>query len=173
VIIAVDPGPEESALVILDRSLICEGYQQPNDFILERIHGLRHELPNAVLVIEKVVSFGMPVGAEVFETVFWSGRFAEAFGIHRVHRVTRPDVKMHLCHSMRAKDGNIRQALIDRFGPVGTKKQPGVLYGISKHLWSALAVAVTHYDQSHIGTAPAGVIRKNRTTEAPGGEASA
>jgi hypothetical protein len=42
---------------------------------------------------------------------------------------------------MRAKDANIRQALIDKLGAVGTKKAPGPLYGISGHLWAALAVA--------------------------------
>jgi hypothetical protein len=64
----------------------------------------------------------MPVGAEVFETIYWSGRFAEAYGVEHDARITRIDVKMHLCHSPRAKDGNVRQALIDRFGKPGTKK---------------------------------------------------
>ena len=57
--------------------------------------------------------------------------------------VYRQDVKQFLCHSARAKDGNIRQAIIDRLGPPGVKSAPGVTYGISKHLWSALAVALT------------------------------
>jgi hypothetical protein len=43
---------------------------------------------------------------------------------------------------MRAKDPNVRQALLDKIGPVGTKKNPGPLYGVSGHGWSALAVAV-------------------------------
>lgn len=84
----------------------------------------------------------MPVGAEVFETVFWSGRFAQAWGLN-FHRIKRHEVKMHLCHNMRAKDGNIRQALIDKLGPQGVKKSPGPTYGISGDCWSALAVAVT------------------------------
>jgi hypothetical protein len=45
---------------------------------------------------------------------------------------------------MKAKDANIRQALIDKIGPQGTKKDPGPTYGISKDVWSALAIAVTH-----------------------------
>jgi len=44
---------------------------------------------------------------------------------------------------MKAKDANIRQALIDKLGPVGTKKSPGPLWGVKSHIWSALAVAVT------------------------------
>ena len=53
----------------------------------------------------------------------------------------RKDIKIHLCGTMKAKDANIRQALIDKHGKVGTAKNKGPLYGISSHLWSALAVA--------------------------------
>lgn len=141
-IIGLDPGNLESALVVWDGARIRNALQQPNEFMIDRIHGMRHELPGARLVIEQVASFGMPVGEEVFETVYWSGRFAEAFGVHRVHRIKRLEVKLALCHDSRAKDGSIRQALIDRLGHPGTKKAPGVTYGISKDLWSALAVAI-------------------------------
>ena len=67
----------------------------------------------------------MPVGAEVFETVYWSGRFAEAYGVEHVERITRVDVKMHLCHTSRAKDGNIRQALIDRLESLERRNSQG------------------------------------------------
>ena len=98
-------------------------------------------------VIEQVASYGMPVGEEVFETVFWSGRFAEAYGAARVKRMPRLKVKMHLCHDSRAKDGNIRQAVIDRFGgasAIGKKATPGPLYGVSGDVWAALALALTY-----------------------------
>jgi hypothetical protein len=97
------------------------------------------------VVIEMVASYGMPVGAEVFETVYWIGRFAqaaEAAGA-KVHRIKRLQVKQHICHDSRAKDSNIRQALIDRFGPVGTKKDKGWFYGFKADMWAAYALAVT------------------------------
>lgn len=94
------------------------------------------------LVVEQVASMGMAVGAEVFETVFWTGRFCQAWG-RDFHRIKRHQVKMHLCGNMRAKDANIRQALIDQLGPPGTKKSPGATYGISGDVWSALAIGVT------------------------------
>ena len=93
----------------------------------------------------------MAVGAEVFDTVCWAGRFAEA--AHRVPVVMLPRraVKLALCGDSRAKDANIRQALIDRFGgsaAIGRKAAPGPLYGITRDVWSALAIAVTYTIQS-------------------------
>jgi hypothetical protein len=88
-----------------------------------------------------IASYGMAVGSSIFETCVWIGRFIEVARTP-VRLCYRKDVKMHLCGSMRAKDGNIRQRLIDIFGPQGTKKQPGKTYGIKSHTWAALAVAV-------------------------------
>jgi hypothetical protein len=93
----------------------------------------------------------MPVGKETFETCVWIGRFiAELPEYVEVRRVYRKDVKSVLCGSMKAKDGNVRQALIDRFPATGTGKTPqiginagqGPLYGVKSHLWAALGVAV-------------------------------
>ena len=86
----------------------------------------------------------MPAGRDLFETALWVGRFiqaAEQIGM-KWEKVYRKDVKLFFCQSMRAKDGNIRQALIDRFGPPGTKKAPGRLYGVKSDEWAALALAV-------------------------------
>jgi hypothetical protein len=57
-------------------------------------------------------------------------------------------VKLHLCHYSRAKEGNIRQALIDRFGGQAVLKSaaPGPPYGISGDVWAALALGMTWVD---------------------------
>lgn len=95
------------------------------------------------LVIEMIASYGMPVGKEVFETCVWIGRFIQAHS-SKYRLVYRADVKMHLCHSMKANDATIRQALIDRFGAPGTKKNPGLLYGMNNSdIRSAFAVGLT------------------------------
>jgi len=101
-----------------------------------------------IIAIEQVRSYGMAVGAEVFDTIHECGRLheiAERAGA-RVELVPRIDVKMHLCHNSRAKDANIRAALIDRYGgsraaAIGRKKTPGPLYGVKGHEWAALAIA--------------------------------
>ena len=150
-IIAIDPGPEQSAYVIWDGSSILKRQKIENALLVD---GLLVKLLDADdLVIEKIASYGMAVGETVFETVFWSGRFAQAFYGHMkpVHRITRIAIKNHLCHSSKAKDANIRQALIDRIGSVGTKKFPGPLHGIAGDEWAALAVAVTWWDL-HVGS---------------------
>jgi hypothetical protein len=102
---------------------------------------------NPILAIEQIASYGMPVGFEIFETAVWSGRFMQACEHSKIVRIPRKEVCLHLCGSPRAKDGNIRQALIDRLGAPGTKKHPGPTYGVCKDEWSAVAVAVTASDR--------------------------
>lgn len=148
-IVAVDPGPKDSAYVVLKGGKPVSFGKFPND-LLKMHHLAREDDKCTTLVIEQVAAMGMAVGAEVFETVFWSGRFAERWH-GQWDRVKRHEVKMHLCGNMRAKDANIRTALLDRFGPgkelaVGKKSAPGPLYGLSGDCWSALAIAVTYWD---------------------------
>lgn len=143
-ILAIDPGPVESAFVMWDTNgdgLVREAGYLPNDRLRARFINLEFESYVDKVAIEMVACYGMAVGKEVFDTCLWVGRFVELAGSHNVQLVYRHEVKMHLCNSMRAKDANIRQALIDKHGPPGTKKNPSRTYGISGHLWSALAIA--------------------------------
>lgn len=141
-ILAIDPGPVESAYVLWRDGQIVKFEKHANRFMLLEIGSWVNPI---TVVCEMVACYGMPVGAEVFETCAWVGRYWQMADIHRhdFHRVFRKDVKMHLCGNMRAKDGNIRQALIDKLGPQGKKTSPGPTYGISGDVWAALAVAVT------------------------------
>lgn len=84
-------------------------------------------------------------GPERSAYVLWDGARVGGQGI--VAMLPRLDVKIHLCKTAKAKDANIRQALIDRFGYPGTKHHPGVLYGVKTHCWAALGVAVCAYDR--------------------------
>ena len=71
----------------------------------------------------------------------------EAAGELPVVLLPRQTVKATLCHDTRAKDANVRQALLDRFGgsaAIGRKATPGPLYGVSRDVWSALALAVCY-----------------------------
>lgn len=173
IVIGCDPGTEKSAIVVYDsdKPLVLGAHHYANADVLELLSsrgsvGFLWKQINATLVIEEIESYGMAVGREVFVTVRWTGRFEQAWGGNNndpaVVQMPRRIVKQHLCHTARATDANIRQALIDRFGPgpekaVGLKKTPGPLYAIKGHAWSALAVAVTYADQR--AAQPANQIR--------------
>ena len=163
-ILAIDPGTTRSGWVLFDGGKVLASDVAAN----ERVVQLVTAAPSRgvqLLAIEKVEAMGMAVGAEVFETVHWAGRFAQAWPQpDAVLRVTRRAVKLHLCGSMKAKDPNIRQALIDALGEQGTKRAPGPTYGVSTHAWAALAVAVTAMHQlgQQVETQPAPLFREPR-----------
>jgi len=150
-ILAVDPGSERSAWLLFEPAGqrvvehgLCDNEALVRDLASGRFDGAR-------LVIEEIECYGMAVGKDVFSTCRWSGRFEQAFG-GVCELLPRRAVKLNLCHSSRAKDANVRQALLDRFGPgkaraAGRKASPGPLYGIRKDIWSALGIAVTVADR--------------------------
>jgi hypothetical protein len=142
IILAIDPGNQESGYVIWNGKEIVEFGKCKNEHLKSDVKYNKRDYD--LCAIEMVASYGMPVGATVFETCVWIGRFAEH--AHDVNLVYRKDVKMHLCGQTRAKDSNIIQALKDRFGEKGTKKNPGLTYGLSKDVWQAFALAVYFYD---------------------------
>jgi hypothetical protein len=147
-ILAIDPGNEMSAYVVLDDNLKPIEFQKIANPILKqhlKVMIRKYNIQN--FAIEMIASYGMAVGKEVFDTCVWIGRFRETIGPEEeVKYIYRKDEKINLCGTMKAKDSNIRQALIDRFGIVGVKKSPGWFYGVSKDVWAAIAVGVTYYD---------------------------
>jgi hypothetical protein len=154
-LLSIDPGPKHSGAVIVNLTTGSVEKAWPeikNDDLRDFINGSPEAFEKAA--IEMVASYGMAVGKDVFETVRWIGRLEESLIRMKTSpiMVYRKDVKMSLCQSMRAKDANIRQAILDLYPAtgggktpqVGTKAAPGPLFGISKHAWSALAVAKTY-----------------------------
>jgi hypothetical protein len=160
-ILAIDPGPVESAYAIYDtqKHAVIEANKIGNGEVLNALvffkRGEAGGEDEYQLVIEMIAAMGMAVGAEVFETCVWIGRFMQVWGADRTARIKRGDVKMYLCESMRAKDKNITQAIKDMFPATGggkdpskgTKAKPGPLYGVSKDMWAALGVALTYADR--------------------------
>ncbi len=152
-VLAIDPGTTHSAFVVLneDESLGAKG-KVPNEDLLGVVQSFAAEH----LAIERFQARGMPMGEESIETVLWTGRFVEAWVRYGkpFSYVRRSEVKSHLCGSQRAKDPNVRQAILDRYPrtgggqtpQVGTKKQPGPLRGVTADVWAALGVALTWKD---------------------------
>lgn len=157
-ILAIDPGTIQSAYVVWEGVCCLEAAIVENE-------ALRHVLRAGAYdqaAIEMVACYGMAVGREVFETCLWIGRFVEiasraagigsGLGPAEPKFVYRREIKSHFCNSAKAKDANIRQAILDRFGgkdsAIGKKATPGPLYGIKSHLWAALAIALYVEDQN-------------------------
>lgn len=149
-ILAIDPGPEKSAWCTYNAETgRVEAATCDNKTLIEVLEA--RGVPDDAVAIEMIASYGMAVGREVFETCVWIGRYVQALRHRSPSLIYRREVKLHLCGNPRANDGNIRQALIDRFGPgkekaIGKKATPGPLYGIKGDEWAALAVAVTYLD---------------------------
>jgi hypothetical protein len=155
-ILAIDPGTTQSGWCILDDGFIQDCGVMPNDELVEMLAKPDVGTPIRFLAIEMIASYGMAVGREVFETCVWIGRFKQAWPTpDAVRLVYRKDVKLHLCGTTKAKDANIRQALIDLFPAtgggktpqIGIKSQPGPLFGVSSHAWPALGVAIVAQHQ--------------------------
>ena len=151
-ILAIDPGNTESgyALIQMPEFQLLEFGKVENDRLLRMLPFFVGRADS--FAIEMVASYGMPVGKDVFETCVWIGRFIQAADPQQYHFVYRKEEKLCLCGSLKAKDSNIRQALVDRFAKFdfksgkGTKKKPDTFYGVSKDVWQAIAVGVTHYE---------------------------
>lgn len=152
-ILSIDPGNEYSAYSLLNEDLKpVEFGKVPNYdmiMILDDLLFLGGGIDYFAIEMIGHYGTGMPAGKTVFDTCVWIGRFTE-FIYRKTGKeptyIMRKDEKMNLCGNMKAKDSNIRQALIDRFGVVGIKKNPGWFYGVSNDVWAAIAVGVTYHD---------------------------
>lgn len=148
-ILSIDPGNMESAYCVIDKETYkpIEFGKIKNEELRDKLISDLHYYHIESFAIEMIASYGLAVGKEVFETCVWIGRFIECFKCPFTWYIYRKEEKMNLCGSMKAKDSNIRQALIDRFGVVGTKREKGWFYGFKKDIWSAYAVGVTFLDK--------------------------
>ena len=146
-VIAIDPGTTESAAVEWNGKELGFCQILPNEELLAHLERCK-PTSGELLAIEMIASYGMSVGKEVFETCVWIGRFVQAWKPNESQLIYRRDVKIHHCHSARATDSNVRQALIDRFGQPGKKKMPGLTFPLKGHMWQAFAIATYVVDQA-------------------------
>lgn len=155
-VLAIDPGTLKSGWVLYDtktHTVLDKGITDNYGLKLWVKSNLEEGLFTSV-AIEMIASYGQAVGREVFETCLYIGQLMQIMDDHYIpcQLIFRREVKDLICHNGKAKDANIRQALIDEFPregggkqpQIGTKKEPGRLYGVTSHIWAALGVAITH-----------------------------
>lgn len=155
-ILGVDPGTTQTGWVIYNsvkHSIEDSGVTENEDFLNTLIESLDYD----IMAIERIASYGMPIGAETIRTIEYIGRYWQKTEDIKGDKAKvelfykKVDINPTICGSNKAKDANIRQAIMDMFPKngggsnpsVGTSKQPGALYGITTHKWAALAVALT------------------------------
>lgn len=151
-VLGVDPGTTQTGWVLYDpanKLVRGHGIAMNQDFLTALKEQAFSPSYPYFGVFEMIESFGKPVGAEIFQTVLWTGRFLEHCQPWAL--MYRSEMKMHLCEDRRVKDPNIRRVLMDRFGGDQSIRKGGQLQGIKAHEWSALAVAVT-FSELHEGS---------------------
>lgn len=146
-ILAIDVGTTETGYCLMDKDTYkpIKFGKINNEELLKIVKEEKYD----ELVYEEFQSYGMPIGVSTITSITWNGRYIQSAldREKKVNFVYRKDEKINLCGSIKAKDSNIRQALIDRFGEVGVKKTPGFFYGFKKDIWAAFAVGCTYLDK--------------------------
>jgi len=156
-VIAIDPGSTKSAMVIMDGETLRPLYTHlmENEELRMYISKFLHFEEQDRGAIEMMQSYGNLIGKDVLETCVWIGRFYETLR-RKLYvppgYVYRMEEKMHICHSSKAGDAEIRRALIDRFcdhdfrNGRGTKANPDFFAGVKADLWAAYAVGLTYIE---------------------------
>lgn len=147
IVFAVDPGTAKSGVVIYDSitETVRNSFVDDNLAVLGWVKRLATS-PNVDLFAAETFQFygpQNPIGKSTIESVFWLGRFYEAWADRAqeasMRLLKRPSIKAHLCGTAKANDAAVRAALIQRLGKDATKD-------VKSHEWSALAVAVVAAD---------------------------
>lgn len=154
IILSLDVGTEQSGYCFMNSADYAplEFGKMNNQELLERIvmMGLY-----GALVYEEFQSYGMTVGQSTIKSITWNGRFIQVAWDRKIpfYPIYRVEEKINLCKSTKAKDANLRQAMIDRFAKFdfkngkGTKNNRDWFYGFSKDAWSAAIIGVTFIDK--------------------------
>lgn len=156
-ILCLDVGTKDSGFCLVD----FETYKPlkfgkiNNEELLSIVKNENYD----VLVYEEFQCYGMPIGSSTIISITWNGRYIQSALDRRkdTKSILRREEKIEICGSMRAKDTNIRHALIDRFAKhdfnsgKGTKANPDWFYGFKADVWSAYAIAVTYIDRKKRG----------------------
>ena len=139
-ILGIDPGPYDSAYVIWDGETVLEKGYLANAVLLQRLSGNRYDR----MAIERVRIYTKHAGNDLSETAEWVGRFDG----HKNEAMLIPQVLVrgHICGTAAATCLAMKNALKDRFPILADKTAANPMRGANEHIWDALAVAVTAFD---------------------------
>jgi len=152
-VLGIDPGYGRSAYCTVDVHTFrpLKFGILDNELFLTMLQET-HALDCNIVAFEKIESYGIAVGRDVFYTCVWVGRLLQMVvqcNVPCIYYVPRMDAKIHICRSASATDANIHRALINRFATKDLKYGKGgrhdrdFFYGIKDHMWSAYAIGLT------------------------------
>lgn len=128
-VIGLDPGSKKSAWVLYDGGEPVRWGYDMNSFVRVLLANSATNFPPGpvLLAVEYMRPRGLPTSQDEMDTMFELGRMVQTWN-GEWKPVSRHEVKLHVCGHAKAKDANIRAALIDRFGGssalLGTPKCP-------------------------------------------------
>lgn len=162
-VLALDPGDTQTGYCFIDTDTLrpLRFGKEDDQNVLLLVQMETYDL----LVSERVASYGMAVGRNVFETCEWVGRYTQASHAP-VAYIYRKEVVLHICNSPRGNDATIRRALIDRFAThdrtngKGSKKRPDFFFGFRADMWAAYAAGLAYIETEMTGRA-SGKVEKD------------
>jgi Holliday junction resolvasome RuvABC endonuclease subunit len=138
-ILGIDPGPTQSAFALIDGTRILNAATIGNKEFLSIVEVCRCDL----IACEGLFYQGNIAGSSLWQTAYMIGMIFDRTEPIRFVLLPSRTVTTAICGLARCSDKDIKIALEERYGPPGTKKNPGQLYGMDSHVRSALAVALT------------------------------
>lgn len=158
-LLAIDPGPEECGYVeFRDGNVLDAGNVSVDALLLhvEQTEALECALEYTPPYVMKTQDGRPYVPEQIMTTAMVMGRIQQVWYDARGDLpalINRKDVRKELTgKASHVGDTHVRQALLELYGgdkstAVGIKAKKGPLYGVSRHAWAALGVAVVHARQ--------------------------
>lgn len=147
-VLGIDPGPTSSGLVMYSPADEVVAWAESAASLSDVRQAMDSMSRGDLVLIERVESYGIP-GNSLLDTAEVVGRlreYGEGRGL-RVEVMTRREVCRQLDVTGGGKDRQVREVCLalhgrERSVAVGTKRQPGPLYGVSGHAWQALGLVL-------------------------------
>jgi hypothetical protein len=159
IVCAVDPGPQVLGYVCWDtaeQKLLVKENISSEEFI-QKISDPTL-VPGEMLLVEQAVIY-QKSAASIHDTIFYYGRLCRDWQIRRgdnILLVPRLTIIGHIlgpelrkaCFGKKnmSRDSAVIAELTSRYGGKGTKAEPGFFFGVSSHMWNAIALAVYYQD---------------------------
>jgi len=145
VILAVDTGTKESAIVAIESDTdLCAGFPHgiyPN----HKVERILETILSDCVVFEHFKASGQPMGNSSVETIWWEGRFTKCGYATKYLMERREVLKILGIRFGKSADSNVYQWCLNSYGPKGNPKNPGPTFGFKSHMWQSLGLAAAFY----------------------------